>query len=66
MDRIRFQEGVQELFEHINDKNDLEFVLEELSNTCHGIAEHIATNWQDDLMADLWDRYGDRIDDIIL
>jgi hypothetical protein len=45
-----------ETLEALVDKHSLAYVLELLGRVCHEKAEHLRSNWQDDVSAREWDR----------
>lgn len=56
--------GIQTLsdsLESLIDGHTLPVVLETISEICHGKAEHIAANWQDEPMAMDWTHAGNTV-----
>jgi hypothetical protein len=51
-----------ETLENIIDKTTLEDVLDALGEICHGKADHIRSNWQDDATAHAWEVVASRIE----
>ena len=44
--------------EELIDSNSLASVLYAISEICHGKADHLRTNWQDNNQAADWERFG--------
>ena len=46
------------MLEQLIDRDGLEPVLRAIEEICHGKAEHVLTNWQDEKLARTWNRAG--------
>ena len=51
-----------EKLERIVDSEGLGETLDALRDICFGKAEHIRANWQDRVLANTWERIGNRLD----
>src|ERR1700747_3132600 len=51
-----------EALEKLVDANGLFGVLKMLSEVCHAKADHIAHNWQDTALANMWDNWAISLD----
>ena len=47
--------------EKLVDHTSLGAILEALSEICYLKAEHVRTNWEDDSLAKLWERAGNKL-----
>jgi hypothetical protein len=47
--------------ETLVDKTSVVDVLRALADVCYAKSEHIRTNWQDDILAKLWERSANQI-----
>jgi hypothetical protein len=52
--------------EDMIDKSSLGDVLEMLVEICYEKADHLRHNWQDEAAAKQWERWGKKIDRIVL
>lgn len=54
---------IQELWhiEETIDQHGLATVLETIGDICHGKADHLRSNWQDEETAKLWSRAGAKV-----
>lgn len=48
--------------ETLTDVNGIKTVLDTLGTVCREKADHLRTNWQDDLTAKAWETVADKID----
>ena len=51
--------------EIIVDKNNIDVVLEALEDICYLKAEHLRTNWQDEITAQGWEELGSKLSNAI-
>jgi hypothetical protein len=59
-DPTKHKEAIEAL-ETLVDKTSVSFVLEALAQICAEKGEHINANWQDGVLARIWQRAGVRI-----
>ena len=52
---------IKDQIEELIDKSNLSMFLEVVEEICHDKAEHIRCEWQDQHLANRWDRDGTRI-----
>lgn len=50
--------------EDLVDQHGLESILESLADICYAKSEHVASNWQDRVLAAKWDSNGRKINSL--
>jgi hypothetical protein len=65
MMQFEFDQMVEDLEEIVDRTQSFDDVLEALADVCRLKAEHIRTNWQDEGLAEGWDRQAKRVEKAI-
>lgn len=55
-----------DVLESLVDAHGLANILQDLATVCHGKAEHLASNWQDENSAQYWTKAGNAIANLAL
>jgi hypothetical protein len=58
-------EDLEAQLESLVDQTSLLSVLETLTDICHGKAEHLRSNWQDNTAAKAWEKDAHTLDNIL-
>jgi hypothetical protein len=58
----KMEARVLEVLEKLVDAHGLHGVLEALREVCYNKANHIASNWQDTALANVWDSWAKSLD----
>lgn len=61
---IKIKELITERLEKIVDEYTIEQTIEALAEVCFLKSEHLKTNWQDEYSSELWEKIGNKLNNI--